>query len=74
MFYDIYLCIFMKWNFYYSCYFAMLLPFNYEFEFLHIGYLQSRAVYFLMNIHITPRAIYLTRVSLVLLFKIIREI
>eukprot|EP00112_Aurelia_sp_Birch-Aquarium-sp1_P020397 Seg5248.1 transcript_id=Seg5248.1/GoldUCD/mRNA.D3Y31 product="6-phosphofructo-2-kinase/fructose-2 6-bisphosphatase 1" protein_id=Seg5248.1/GoldUCD/D3Y31 len=25
------------------------------------GYLQSRAVYFLMNIHITPRAIYLTR-------------
>jgi len=25
------------------------------------GYLQSRAVYFLMNIHITPRSIYLTR-------------
>eukprot|EP00794_Sanderia_malayensis_P006166 gene6166-6877_t len=25
------------------------------------GYLQSRAVYFLMNIHITPRVIYLTR-------------
>ncbi|XP_066930948.1 6-phosphofructo-2-kinase/fructose-2,6-bisphosphatase-like isoform X2 [Clytia hemisphaerica] len=25
------------------------------------GYLQTRAVYFLMNIHITPRSIYLTR-------------
>ena len=32
------------------------------------GYLQSRAVYFLMNIHITPRAIYLTRVSIILCF------
>ena len=31
--------------------------------FFVIGYLQTRAVYFLMNIHITPRSIYLTRVS-----------
>jgi 6-phosphofructo-2-kinase/fructose-2,6-biphosphatase 2 len=30
----------------------------------HEGHIQSRIVYFLMNIHITPRTIYLTRVSL----------
>ena len=31
----------------------------------HEGHIQSRIVYYLMNIHITPRTIYLTRVSLV---------
>lgn len=30
----------------------------------HEGHIQSRIVYYLMNIHITPRTIYLTRVSL----------
>lgn len=30
----------------------------------HEGHIQSRIVYFLMNIHITKRTIYLTRVSL----------
>lgn len=29
----------------------------------HEGHLQARIVYYLMNIHITPRTIYLTRVS-----------
>lgn len=29
----------------------------------HEGHIQSRIVYYLMNIHITPRTIYLTRVS-----------
>lgn len=29
----------------------------------HEGHIQSRIVYFLMNIHITKRTIYLTRVS-----------
>lgn len=29
----------------------------------HEGHIQSRIVYFLMNIHITQRTIYLTRVS-----------
>lgn len=28
----------------------------------HEGHIQSRIVYYLMNIHITPRKIYLTRV------------
>ena len=28
------------------------------------GHIQSRMAYYLMNIHITPRSIYLTRVSL----------
>lgn len=28
------------------------------------GHVQSRVVYFLMNIHLLPRSIYLTRVSL----------
>lgn len=28
----------------------------------HEGHIQSRIVYYLMNIHITPRTIYLTRV------------
>jgi len=32
----------------------------------HEGHIQSRIVYFLMNIHITKRTIYLTRVSLLL--------
>ena len=27
----------------------------------HEGHIQSRVVYYLMNIHITPRSIYLTR-------------
>ena len=27
----------------------------------HEGHIQSRIVYYLMNIHITPRTIYLTR-------------
>ncbi len=30
----------------------------------HEGHIQSRIVYYLMNIHITPRTIYLTRVRL----------
>jgi 6-phosphofructo-2-kinase/fructose-2,6-biphosphatase 2 len=30
----------------------------------HEGHIQSRIVYYLMNIHITPRTIYITRVSL----------
>lgn len=30
----------------------------------HEGHIQSRIVYYLMNIHITPRTIYLTRVCL----------
>lgn len=34
------------------------------------GYLQTRAVYFLMNIHITPRSIYLTRVRILTLLYI----
>lgn len=29
----------------------------------HEGHIQARIVYYLMNIHITPRTIYLTRVS-----------
>jgi len=29
----------------------------------HEGHIQSRIVYYLMNIHITPRTIYLTRVK-----------
>lgn len=29
----------------------------------HEGHIQSRIVYYLMNIHITPRSIYLTRVT-----------
>ena len=29
----------------------------------HEGHLQARIVYYLMNIHITPRTIYLTRVG-----------
>lgn len=29
----------------------------------HEGHIQSRIVYYLMNIHITPRTIYITRVS-----------
>lgn len=29
----------------------------------HEGHIQSRIVYYLMNIHITPRTIYLTRVG-----------
>lgn len=29
----------------------------------HEGHIQSRIVYYLMNIHITPRTIYLARVS-----------
>lgn len=29
----------------------------------HEGHVQARIVYYLMNIHITPRTIYLTRVS-----------
>lgn len=29
----------------------------------HEGHIQSRIVYYLMNIHITPRTIYLSRVS-----------
>lgn len=29
----------------------------------HEGHIQSRIVYYLMNIHIVPRTIYLTRVS-----------
>lgn len=32
----------------------------------HEGHIQSRIVYYLMNIHITPRTIYLTRVSQVM--------
>ena len=28
-----------------------------------LGHLQSRVVYYLMNIHVLPRTIYLTRVS-----------
>jgi 6-phosphofructo-2-kinase/fructose-2,6-biphosphatase 2 len=28
-----------------------------------LGHIQSRVVYFLMNIHVTPRTIYLTRVN-----------
>lgn len=35
----------------------------------HEGHIQARIVYYLMNIHITPRTIYLTRVSLVLSIK-----
>lgn len=34
----------------------------------HEGHIQSRIVYYLMNIHITPRTIYLTRVRTLLLF------
>lgn len=30
----------------------------------HEGHIQSRIVYYLMNIHITPRTIYLTRVNI----------
>lgn len=30
----------------------------------HEGHVQARIVYYLMNIHITPRTIYLTRVSI----------
>ena len=30
----------------------------------HEGHIQARIVYYLMNIHITPRTIYLTRVSI----------
>lgn len=30
----------------------------------HEGHIQSRIVYYLMNIHITPRTIYLTRVCI----------
>lgn len=30
----------------------------------HEGHIQSRIVYYLMNIHITPRTIYLTRVRI----------
>lgn len=32
----------------------------------HEGHIQSRIVYYLMNIHITPRTIYLTRVCVCL--------
>ena len=39
----------------------------------HEGHIQSRIVYYLMNIHITPRTIYLTRVILVLLFDYMNE-
>lgn len=34
----------------------------------HEGHIQSRIVYYLMNIHITPRTIYLTRVLLCIFF------
>lgn len=37
----------------------------------HEGHIQSRVVYFLMNIHITPRTIYLTRVSLVSVYSFV---
>jgi len=32
--------------------------------FLSLGHIQSRAVYFLMNIHVLPKTIYLTRVRI----------
>lgn len=32
----------------------------------HEGHVQARIVYYLMNIHVTPRSIYLSRVSRVL--------
>ena len=35
----------------------------------HEGHIQSRIVYYLMNIHITPRTIYLTRVTKSLLLN-----
>ena len=35
----------------------------------HEGHIQSRIVYYLMNIHITPRTIYLTRVGVRLVTK-----
>lgn len=31
--------------------------------FIDLGHIQSRVVYFLMNIHVLPRTIYLTRVK-----------
>lgn len=34
----------------------------------HEGHIQSRIVYYLMNIHITPRTIYLTRVRDILVY------
>ena len=34
------------------------------------GHLQSRVVYYLMNIHVLPRTIYLTRVSMYNLSKL----
>lgn len=35
----------------------------------HEGHIQSRIVYYLMNIHITPRTIYLTRVRILFLLS-----
>lgn len=35
----------------------------------HEGHIQSRIVYYLMNIHITPRTIYLTRVRIFIIYK-----
>lgn len=34
-----------------------------EYKFPLPGHIQSRVVYFLMNIHVLPRTIYLTRVT-----------
>lgn len=36
----------------------------------HEGHIQSRIVYYLMNIHITPRTIYLTRVRIFVFYFI----
>lgn len=36
----------------------------------HEGHIQSRIVYYLMNIHIVPRTIYLTRVSLLIMCQV----
>lgn len=39
----------------------------------HEGHIQSRIVYYLMNIHITPRTIYLTRVSSIRNFCVVSD-
>lgn len=40
----------------------------------HEGHIQSRIVYYLMNIHITPRTIYLTRVCIWFDFIVLHRI
>ena len=40
----------------------------------HEGHIQSRVVYYLMNIHVAPRSIYLTRVSHKIFYnKVVRQ-